>query len=147
VPRLIEVVADRDRDASGPRGDETLRRLRDLPASRLQPHLQEISDAARRHLPADTWEAQRFVEILQRCGAWTAAADLADEIVGVLPDDTEHAIERDGLISLRALCRAQEALVDGRPADARAALAEAHGADERRRTAVGEQRYPWEVQE
>lgn len=145
LPRLIEVAGDYQRGASGRRDDEPLRRLRDLPASRLQPHLQEVADAARRHLPADTWEAQRFVELLQRCGAWTSAVELADEIVGVLPDDTEHAVQRDGLVRLRALCRVQEALVGGRVADARAALTEARAADQRLTTAQAERRYPWEV--
>jgi len=147
APRLIEVAADRDRNASGTRDDGPLRRLRDLPASRLQPYLHEITDAGRRHLPADTWEAQRFVEILQRCGAWTAAAELADEIVALLPDDTEHAIQRDGLVRLRALSRAQEALIGGRGGDARAALADARAADQRQTAALAERRYPWDVGE
>lgn len=147
VPRLIEVAGDQQRGASGRRDDEPLRQLRDLPASRLQPYLQEITDAARRHLPADTWTAQRFVELLQRCGAWTTAAEFAGEIVAVVPDDTEHEIERDGLVLLRALCRAQEALVDGRAAEARAALAEARVAAERQTAALAERRYPWEAGE
>lgn len=147
VPRLIEVVGDRERAASGRQDDEPLRRLRDLPATQLEQHLQAITDAALGHLPGDTWEAERFIELLQRCGAWTAAVDLAGAIVGALPDDTEHAIRRDGLIRLRGLCRAQEALVGGRITEARAALVEAHAADGRQAAALAERGNPWEVDE
>jgi hypothetical protein len=147
VPRLIEVVGDQQRGGSNRRDDTPLRLLRDVSASHLLPHIQGITDAGRQHLPRDTWEAQRFIELLQRCGLWTAAAEFADEIVRAVPDDTEHAIQRDDLVGVLALCRAQEALADGRTVDALPALAEARAADKRRTAALAEQRYPWEVTE
>jgi hypothetical protein len=145
VPRLIEVVADPARHSSG-RDDGPLRLLRDLPAGRLRPHLEAVAEAARGYLPDDTWEAQRFVEIIQRCGEWDAAAQLAQEIVDSVPDDTEHAMQRDGLLCLDGLCRLQQAIAAGRLDDARTALAQAQAAADRYRQVLGEHRHPWEAE-
>jgi hypothetical protein len=148
VPRLLEITADRKRGGGGRRDDEPLRRLRDLPAIQLMSHLEQIAVAARTHLPDDTWEAQRFVEILQRLGAWEQAAALADEILASVPDDTEHAVQRDSLGCLVAICRVQAALAAGRPKEARGALTLAHSAANRlaaaREQERARQRYPWD---
>jgi hypothetical protein len=132
---------------SSQRDDEPLRRLRELPAGDLQPHLQLILGAARQHLPGNTWQAMRFIELLQRCGSWSMAAEFADELVGILPDDAELALQRDGLIRLRALCRVQNALVDGRESDAQDALDDCIAADNRVEAAIAEQRHSWDADE
>lgn len=83
--RLLEVVAD-TRDRAAQRNDDLLRKLRALASGRLASLAAGVADAARAHLPDDTWQALRFVEILQRAACWSEALQLSEEIVAAIPD-------------------------------------------------------------
>lgn len=146
--RLVETLADPERNrVGGHRDDRLFRVLRDLRADQVEAVAGLLPGAARQHLPDDTWEAQRFIEILQRCGYWTTAAELAAELVDVLPDDAEHAIQRDGLVRQRAVCDALCSLIDGAADTAAQALSEAREANSRQTAGLTEQRYPWAGEE
>jgi hypothetical protein len=141
--RLLEVLADA-RDLAGQRDDDLLRRLRSLSSERLASLSDRIMDTARAHLPGDTWQAQRFVEVLQRAGCWSEALELSEEILAAIPETTEEAIQRDGARSLTELARAEIALREGRNIDTDTALKAAIDANQRQRDAFAKQRYPWD---
>ena len=142
--RLLEVVADRRIDRTSQRDDGPLRQLRELDGARLAQLAQDIRAAARAHLPDDPWEAQRFVEILQRAGDWGLAIELAQEIRDGIPDDQEHAIPRAGAEALLELARA-EGLLRGRQSGAAlAALDRAEQAVRAQQTEIDRLPSPWE---
>jgi hypothetical protein len=118
--------------------------LRALASERLAGLSERIVDAARAHLPGDSWEAQRFIEVLQRAGCWSQALELSQEILAAIPDTTEEAVRRDGARCIAELARAEHALLAGSDGDAHAALHAAIQADESQRAAFAQQSYPWD---
>lgn len=141
--RLLEVLAI-ERDRVGRRDDDLLRRLRSMPPERLASMSDGILETARAHLPGDSWQAECFVEVLQRAGRWPEALQLAEEIFAGIPDTTEEAIRRDSAQRLVELSRVENALWRGRGSDADAAMSAALEADQRQQAAIAQQHYPWE---
>jgi hypothetical protein len=143
--RLIEVLADPERNINS-REDRLFRELRDLPAKTIADACAEITEAARQHLPADTWEASRFIEVLQRAGLWGQALELAEEILATIPETMEKTQQRDGLVAQVEAARAEDAIANGDFDAALAALRTAADTEKRRRIAADAQGMPWEVE-
>lgn len=144
--RLLEVARDRQRNRVGQRDDGVLRLLRGLDGPLLAGLGNEVRAAARVHLPHDPWEAERFIEILQRGGLWSAAVELAQEIRDSIPDDEEHAVERHGAEALAELAAAEQLLTRGEAAEANLALERSQRANDAQRTAIDRRPRPWETQ-
>jgi hypothetical protein len=142
--RLLEVAADQ-RDRMNQRDDGVLRRLRGLDGPRLTGLGEEIRAAARAHLPHDHWEAERFIEILQRAGLWTLARELAQEIRDTIPDNEEHAVARTGVQALVELARAEEALREGKTSEARSAFEDSQRAVAEQQSRIDALPSPWET--
>ncbi|MGH2960478.1 MAG: hypothetical protein ACRDKE_12790 [Solirubrobacterales bacterium] len=144
TPRLVEVCADARRARSDHRDDKFLALLRDRPSAELESRLVEIVEAARSHLPGNSWETQKFVEILQRCGDWKLAVELIDEILTLFPDDRENETRRAQLLRLKHLCGVQEALANRDTDSAKRSLESALSADANLRS-LSRDPLPWEV--
>lgn len=144
--RLLEVAANRRVDRTNQRDDGVLRQLRGLDGVRLASLGEEIASAARAHLPDNHWEAQRFIEILQRAGLWTLALELAQEIRDTIPDDQEHAVERRGTEALAELVAAEDMLAHGEPGEAESALERSQRANDAQRSEIERRPRPWETE-
>jgi hypothetical protein len=130
--RLLEAVHATETRVDN-RSDELMRRLRDLPAAALEARAESVVEAARGRLPQWTGEAAEFVEVLQGAGLWKEAATLAGEIAKGVPDDTEHAAQRAGVLAHLAQARFEAALADRDFAGAQEELAQWHEHLERER--------------
>ena len=144
--RILQALGDRER-ATDPnrREDGLLRRLRDLPASVLVDRLDDIRNAAAVLLPWGVVPALRYVEILQRAGAWDAASRLADEVFSSVPDTVEERGVRARAAAVAAGARLEAAVavgdakaVDQSLADWDAALAERDEVERQRKN-------PWDL--
>jgi peroxiredoxin len=79
--------------------DEAFERVRDMDAS-LDEQLRTFADAARQRRPDFAAAVDRLVERLARYGAGDAAPQAGEPIPPfVLPDDTGHMVELDGLLT------------------------------------------------
>lgn len=143
--RVLEVARDRRVQRVGQRDDRVLRRLRGLDGGNLSGLGNEIKAVAQGHLPHDPWEAQRFIEILQRAGHWTQAVQLAEAIRDTIPDDQEHAIQRRGAEALLELAHAEDLLRRGATHEASAALGRARAAVDEQQAQIERLPKPWET--
>ena len=103
----------------------------------------QIDAIARSHLPHDPWEAQRFIEILQRAAQWTQGAKLAEAIRDTIPDDQEHAIQRRGARHSWRSPTQRDHLRRGATPEASAALCRARAAVDEQQAQIDRLPKPW----
>jgi hypothetical protein len=145
--RLIEAVS---RDAEDPADHglaELLRLLREQPSDLLSERVEAIRQAARRYVPLWPESAAPLVEVLQDIGRYDLAVELAEEIVGAIPDTSEQASRRVSAMTVLSAARVELAIISRDSAGVQEGLeswrTENEQLDALRRMSV----QPWDVEE
>lgn len=144
--RLLEALGQRER-ATDPnrRDDGLLRRLRELPAPVLVERVEAIRDVASALLPWGVISALRYVEVLQRAGAWEPASQLAEELLSHVPDTIEERGVRARLAAATAGARLEAAVAVGDGDAVRQALADWDAALAVRDEVERQRKDPWDL--
>jgi hypothetical protein len=144
--RILQALRDRERVANpNRRDDELLRRLRDLPAAVLAARAAAIREASSALLPWGVVPALRYVEILQRAGAWQPASQLAEELLSTLPDTIEERGVRARVAAVAAGARLEAAVAVGDHETAVEALADWDAALATRDEVERQRKDPWDL--
>lgn len=146
VERLVQLIGSEENPGDR-RSDDVLRLLREQPADILSDRAQHVREAARRYLPLWNTNAAQLVEVLQCVGRNDLALELAEEVVGAIPETTEDAGRRLSALSVAAAAGAESALLAGRTDSARGLLARWKMHDETLADLRKQRVEPWDVDE